>query len=321
MAQDTKIKVLIDCDTGIDDIVALSYALKAPELEVLGVTTVCGNLPVEVTTYNTLNALHLMGRDDIPLAKGAAKPLERALFDAAYIHGSNGLGGYEFCEKTAKQPVEAPAHEFLYQALCAQPRPVTILALAPLTNIALLLKAHPDALAKIERIVFMGGSLRTGNPTPVSTFNVLVDPEAAKYVIATKVPFVMCSLDCTRGSYLTVEELEEIGRIDNPVAQMVRGVTGFYFQSTKGQNTVDGKKRGLDIHDLCTVMYVTHPELFEGERYFADVETKGELTTGFTLVDYEDNLKKPPEDKTVYFLKKVDRAAYAKYYMGVLAQY
>ena len=315
------IKVLIDCDTGIDDIVALSYALKTPDLEVLGVTTVCGNLPTDITTYNTLNALHLMGRDDIPLARGADRPLERPLRDAAYIHGSNGLGGYEFPEKTSKTPVDQPAWEFLYAKLCEQSEPIDILALAPLTNIALLLQKHPDALARIRRIVFMGGSLRTGNPTPVATFNVLADPEAAKYVIATKVPFVMCSLDCTRGSYLTFEELESTRQFQNPVADMVRQVTGFYITSTKKENTVDGKKKGTDIHDLCTVMYVTHPELFEGESYFADVETKGELTTGFTLVDYEDNLRKPAEDKTVYFLKKVDREAYVRYFLDTLATY
>ena len=315
------IKVLIDCDTGIDDIIALSYAVKTPDLEVLGVTTVCGNLPTEITTYNTLNALHLMGRDDIPLAWGAEKPLERELQDAAYIHGNNGLGGYEFAEKTTKTPVELPAWEFLYQVLREQPEPIDIIALAPLTNIALLLQKHPDALKLIRRVVFMGGSLRTGNPTPVATFNVLADPEAAKYVIATKIPFVMCSLDCTRGSYFTFEDLEATKQYDNPVSEMVRAVTRFYINSTKNENTVDSKKKGIDIHDLCTVMYVTHPEFFQGEQYFADVETKGELTTGFTLVDFEDNLRKPPEDKTVLFLKKVDREAYVRCFMDTLALY
>lgn len=315
------IRVLIDCDTGIDDAVALSYALRTPELEVLGVTTVCGNLPVDITTYNTLNALHLMGRDDLPLARGAERPLERALEDAASIHGSNGLGGYEFAEKTSKTPVAEPAWEFLYQVLRAQDSPIDIIALAPLTNIALLLQRHPDALGLIRRIVFMGGSLRTGNPTPVATFNVLADPEAAKYVIATKVPFVMCSLDCTRGSYLTPEELEQIRALGNPVADMVWKSIGFYLRSTKQERTLARKQRGINVHDLCTVMYVTHPELFEGEHYFADVETKGELTTGFTLVDYEDNLRKPPEDKTVLFLKRVDREAYVRHYMDVLSSY
>lgn len=315
------IRVLIDCDTGIDDAVALSYALRAPELEVAGVTTVCGNLPVDITTYNTLNVLHLLGRDDVPLAKGAEHPLARELEDAAYIHGSNGLGGYEFAERAARTPEAEPAWEFLYRMLRAESAPIDIIALAPLTNIALLLQKHPDALGRIRRVVFMGGSLRTGNPTPVATFNVLADPEAAKYVIGTKIPFVMCSLDCTRGSYLTWEELDRIRALDNPIARMVWQAAGFYIQSTKRENAVDGKKKGLDIHDLCTVMYVSHPELFQGEHYFADVETKGELTTGFTLVDFEDNLRKPPEDKTVLFLKKVDRAAYVQHYMDVLSSY
>ena len=288
-----KTRVFIDCDTGIDDAVALTYALKTELLDVIGVSTVCGNVPLETTTYNTLNMLDFTGRKEIPLAKGAQKPLERELWDAAYIHGNNGLGGYEFRTKTDKTPVEQPAWEYLYTVLCKEAEPLTILALGPLTNLALLLQKHPDAKEKIRKIVFMGGSLRTGNPTPVATFNVLADPEAAKYVIGTKVPFVMCSLDCTRGSYFTAEDLGVIRDMKNPVSDMLMEALAFYIESTKKENTVDGKKNGIDVHDLCTVMYVTHPELFEGEHYFADVETKGVLTTGFTLVDFEDNLKKP----------------------------
>lgn len=313
--------VLVDCDTGIDDILALAYVMKEETLNVLGVTTVAGNVNLKLTTYNTLNALHLMGRDELPLAKGAAQPLARELKDAAYIHGGTGLGAYTFPEETDKQPVELSASEFMAKVLREYPEPVTILALGPLTNVAMLLKNHPDVQPKIKEIVFMGGSLRTGNPTPVATFNVLVDPEAAKFVIGTKVPFVMCSLDCTRGSYLTPEEIESTKAYHNPVADMVRGVTAHYLASTHQSNTVERQCTGVSIHDLCTAMYLTHPEFFEGEHYFADVETKGELTTGFTLVDFEDNLRKPPEDKTVFFLKKVDREAYVKKFMEQLARY
>lgn len=316
-----KTKVFIDCDTGIDDAVALVYAMKTERLEVVGVSTVCGNVPLETTTYNTLNILDFLGRKEIPLAKGATKPLERELLDAAYIHGNNGLGGYEFKYKTDKEPVAQPADEYLYSVLCQEKEPLTILALAPLTNLALLLKKHPDAKEKIQKIVFMGGSLRTGNPTPVATFNVLADPEAAKFVIGTKVPFVMCSLDCTRGSYFTPEDLSGLEVLNNPVSEMVVEVLGFYTESTKKENSMDKNKKGIDVHDLCTVMYVTHPEIFEGEYYFADVETKGELTTGFTLVDFEDNLKKKEEEKTVLFLKKVNRERLVQYFTEVLAGY
>ncbi len=316
-----KTKVFIDCDTGIDDAVALAYALKTERLDVAGVSTVCGNVPLETTTYNTLNMVELTGRKVIPLAKGAEKPLERELWDAAYIHGSNGLGGYKFQKETDKTPVEQPAWEYMYSVLCGEKEPLTILALAPLTNLALLLKKHPDAKEKIKEIVFMGGSLRTGNPTPVATFNVLADPEAAKYVIGTKVPFVMCSLDCTRGSYFTEEDLKKIRGLNNPVSEMLMEALAFYIESTKKENSVDSRKKGIDVHDLCTVMYVTHPELFEGEQYFADVETKGELTTGFTLVDFEDNLKKPEEEKTVLFLKKVDREKLVQYFLNTLSAY
>lgn len=316
-----KTRVFIDCDTGIDDAVALAYAFRTQALEVVGVSTVCGNVPLELTTYNTLNMLELTGRTDIPLAKGAEKPLERELWDAAYIHGNNGLGGYTFAHPTAKRPVEQPADEYLYTVLCGEKEPLTILALAPLTNLALLLKKHPDAKEKIRSIVFMGGSLRTGNPTPVATFNVLADPEAAKFVIAAGVPFVMCSLDCTRGSYFTEEDLEQIRALKNPVSEMIMEAMKFYIASTKKENSMDRDKKGVDVHDLCTVMYVTHPELYEGNRYFADVETKGELTTGFTLVDFEDNLKKPEEEKTVLFLRRVDREKMVKHFIEILGTY
>lgn len=315
-----KIPVVIDCDTGIDDIQALSFALQAP-LDILGITTVAGNQRLAITTDNTLNALHLMGRDDIPLAVGADKPLERELKDAGYIHGSNGLGGYEFPEKADRKPDPRPAWVFLADVLKAAGEPVTVIALGPLTNIAKLLMEFPEARANIKEIVFMGGSLRTGNPTPVSTFNVLCDPEAARYVIATKIPFVMCSLDCTRGAYVTDADREAIRALGNPVAEMVATVNAFYRRTTSKENTADGGLSGVSIHDLATVMYVTDPELFVGEWYYADVETKGELTTGFTLVDYENNLRKPQEDKTTFFLKTIDREKFVALFLEALKKY
>jgi inosine-uridine nucleoside N-ribohydrolase len=313
--------VIIDCDPGIDDIISFTFAFKSAKLEIKGITTVAGNQKIEITTQNALNALELMKRPDIPLSVGADKPLTRELRDAGHIHGENGLGGYQFQEKSRQKPVDKPAWDFMYEIIKASEIPITIIAIAPLTNIARLFQKYPESVKMIKEIVFMGGSIRTGNPTPVATFNVLCDPEAAQYVIRTKVPFVMCSLDCTRKAYITSEELKNIGAIHNPVAEMITAVTEFYYQTSGFQNKMAMNYKGVSVHDLCTIMYVTNPELFTGNHYFADVETKGELTTGFTLVDYEDNLKKPESEKTVFFLSDLDRQKFIEFFVNAIKRY
>lgn len=321
MGRIPEVPVIIDVDTGIDDIIALSAALKSEKLHVLGITTVAGNQSLDMTTRNTLNALTLMGREDIPVAAGASKPLERPLRDAGHIHGDNGLGGYRFPVEGRKKPVAAPAWDFIRTLLLSAPEPVTIIALAPLTNIAILLRDFPEVKGRIERIVFMGGSIRAGNPTPVATFNVLCDPEAARFVLKAGVPFTMCSLECTRTSFLTPQDLAEVRSIRNPVAEMVGTVTDFYRTRCAAERIHLLHPDSLAIHDLCTIAAVTHPGLFEGERYYADVETKGELTTGFTLVDYENNLKKRDEERNVLFLVRVEREPFVRNYIETLKRY
>lgn len=313
-----KIPVLIDCDTGIDDMLSFILALSSEKLDILGITTVAGNQKLELTTYNTLNALALMGREEIPVAKGASKPLERPLRDAGYIHGASGLGNYVFENPTDKQVEDIDAAAFMHKTLMEAKEPVTILALAPLTNLALLLENYPECKPNIERIVFMGGSIRTGNPTPVSTFNVLVDPEAAKYVLKSGVPFHMCPLDTTRHAYTTDEEIERMGQMDSPVAAMAHSICKFYNDTVEKGNNAQKRFKGLCIHDLCTVAYVTNPELFETVTYYGDVETKGELTTGFTMIDYEDILRKPEEEKNIVFINSVDRDGYMKVFFDAL---
>lgn len=314
--------ILIDCDTGIDDLISFVLTLSSDRLDIRGVTTVAGNVSLKHTTYNTLNGLALMGRGDIPVAAGESAPLERPYRDASQIHGDSGLGGFTFENPVDYGPIELTAVEFLYERLMKSEEKITILALAPLTNIAKLLLAHPDCREKIDRIVFMGGSIFSGNPTPVATFNVWVDPEAARIVMKSGVPFHMCPLDTTREAYLTEEELEPIGAMEhNPVAAMVYSLCSFYWNREK--KNVNGKKRfkGLCIHDLCTAAYVTNPELFETVKYYGDVETKGELTEGFTMIDYEDILHKTEEEKNIVYIRSVDRAGVMKVFFEALESY
>lgn len=316
-----KIPVIIDCDTGIDDIIAFAVALSSEKLDIKGVTTVAGNQTLDLTTYNTLNGLALMNREDIPLAKGANEPMDRPLQDAGYIHGDSGLGNYVFKNPTDKKPVDKHAVEFMKDILLQTEDPVVILAMAPLTNIALLLKLYPECKSRIDRIVFMGGSIRTGNPTPVSTFNVLADPEAAKYVLMSKVPFHMCPLDTTKDGYITKEEIEEIGRIDNPVAGMAYSLCQFYQDTVNAGNNAEIRFKGLCIHDMVTAVYLTNPELFTTKMYYGDVETQGELTTGFTMIDYEDILMKQEEEKNITYIDSVDRDGLMKVFFEALNYY
>lgn len=148
-----KIPVIIDCDTGIDDMISFAVTLTSDKLNILGITTAAGNQVVDITTQNTLNGVTIMGRTDIPVARGAEKPLSRPLRDAGYIHGENGLGTYQFAEITAKQPEDVEAVELMRRLLAASDEKVVILAIAPLTNVARLLMEHPEAGEKIDKIV------------------------------------------------------------------------------------------------------------------------------------------------------------------------
>lgn len=316
-----KIPVIIDCDTGIDDMISFAVSLTSDKLNVLGITTAAGNQTVDITTQNTLNGLTLMGRDDIPVAQGAEKPLERPLRDAGYIHGETGLGTYRFAKMTEKKPEAADAVELMRSLLTASNEKVVILAIAPLTNVAKLLMKYPETGEKIDKIVFMGGSLRTGNPTPVATFNVLADPEAARYVMMSGVPFHMCPLDTTRELYLTDEEIEYIGTINNPVAEMNYELCRFYSDTVNKNNNAAARFKGLCIHDLCTAVYVTNPELFTTAKYQGDVETGGELTLGFTVLDYENIRQTPEEERNVTFVKSVDREGVLKIYFDGLKSF
>ena len=171
-----KIPVIIDCDTGIDDMISFVLTLASKQLDIRGVTTVAGNVSLPHTTYNTVNGLAFMGRSEVLVAAGEAAPLERPYRDASEIHGDSGLGAFSFENPVDYGPVETGGVEFLYEKLMESEEKITILALAPLTNIAKLFLKHPDCKEKIDKIVFMGGSIFSGNPTPVATFNVWVDP-------------------------------------------------------------------------------------------------------------------------------------------------
>ncbi|MFB2700372.1 pyrimidine-specific ribonucleoside hydrolase RihA [Aeromonas veronii] len=273
--------VILDCDPGHDDAIALILALASPELKVLAVTTSAGNQTPDKTLNNALRILTLLGRDDIPVAAGAPKPLARELIIADNVHGESGLDGPKLPDP-AFAPQAMTGLELMAKCLRESPQPVTLVPTGPLTNIALLLAAHPDLKPKIARIVLMGGAAGAGNWTPAAEFNIYVDPEAADMVFKSGIPITMCGLDVTHEAQVMDEDIERVRAITNPVAQCVAGLLDFFMIYHRDPKWGFA---GAPLHDPCTIAWLLAPELFHGVECRVDIETSGEHTVGMTVVD------------------------------------
>lgn len=273
--------VILDCDPGHDDAIALILALASPELKVLAVTTSAGNQTPDKTLNNALRILTLLGRDDIPVAAGAPKPLARELIIADNVHGESGLDGPKLPDP-AFAPVAMTALELMARCLRESPEPVTLVPTGPLTNIALLLAAHPELKSKIARIVLMGGAAGAGNWTPAAEFNIYVDPEAADMVFKSGLPITMCGLDVTHQAQVMDEDIERVRAITNPVAQCVAGLLDFFMIYHRDPKWGFA---GAPLHDPCTIAWLLAPALFHGVECRVDIETGGTHTSGMTVVD------------------------------------
>ena len=265
-------KLVIDCDPGHDDAIALLLALASPEVELLGVTTVHGNQTLDKTTDNALRVLELVGRGDVPVAAGADRPLARDLHVAAHVHGESGLDGPELPAATAT-PVEQPAVDFLLEHASAG---VTLVPLGPLTNVALAL----DRGLRPERIVLMGGAIAEGNMTPAAEFIIWADPEAAQRVFHAGVPVTMIGLDVTHRALLTPawgERFRGAGRVGTFVAELVEFFKRYHAR-TYGWD-------GAPIHDALALAHAFRPELVRTEHVNVEVELESELCRGRTVVD------------------------------------
>lgn len=283
-----KIPIIMDVDTGIDDAVALVLALQAPELEVLGVTVVAGNQTLDKTLYNTLSVVDYLGRPEVPVAKGANRPLVKEPIVADETHGVTGLG-------TAKLPVpkikeqELDAVSFLRKTLEDSKEKITLVPVGPLTNIALLFLSYPHVKEKIEKIVMMGGGAYEGNCTAMSEFNILVDPEAAQVVFASGVPIVMCGLDITMKSYTTKEDIARIKATGTIAGEFCAEAFGVYYNRYINNTTLPG----CAVHDAVAITYLLHPEYIKGEMATAKMDIDGKHTYGATVCDF-----RPWRDKT-----------------------
>ena len=273
------IPIVIDCDPGHDDAMAILLALASPEVELRGVTTVAGNQTVEKTTRNALVVLEVAGRADVPVARGAAAPLKRPLRTAAHVHGETGLDGPELPEPSA-QPVAAEAADFLAELI--EPG-VVLVPTGPLTNVALMLERHPDVRDRLERIVWMGGAIAEGNITPAAEFNAFVDPEAAAAVFASGIPVTLIGLDITHKALFTREHAERLrgaGRVGRFVAELSDFFQLFHERSYRFD--------GSPIHDAMAVGHVIDPTLVTTRAANVEIELASQYCDGRTVVDLRD---------------------------------
>jgi inosine-uridine nucleoside N-ribohydrolase len=272
-------EIILDCDPGHDDAIALLLALASPEVKLLGVTTVAGNQTLDKTTANAIRVLDHIGRTDVPVAAGAARPLVRELRVAANVHGETGLDGPEL-PPPSREPLDVHAIEWIADTLAARTDPVTLVPTGPLTNVALLLARYPEATTMIERIVLMGGAFGEGNVTPAAEFNIWVDPEAAHRVFTSDVPLVMAGLDVTHQALMErvhADRLAQAGAAGTLVADLYSFFSRFHHEEYGWT--------GSPIHDAVAVAHVIDSTLLTTMLCGVIVDTGPELSRGRTHVD------------------------------------
>jgi inosine-uridine nucleoside N-ribohydrolase len=270
------VPIVIDCDPGHDDAIAILLALASPEVELRGVTTVAGNQTLDKTTRNALRVLELAGRPDVPVAAGADAPLLRDLRTAAHVHGESGLDGPSLPEPSAR-PVDADAADFLAELI--EPG-VVLVPTAPLTNVALLLERHPDVRGRLERIVWMGGAIAEGNVTPAAEFNAFVDPEAAAAVFRSGIPVTMIGLDVTHRALFTRAHADRL-RGAGAAGRVVAELSDFFQLFHEERYGFDGSP----IHDALAVGHVVDPTLVKTLHCNVEIETASRHCDGRTVVD------------------------------------
>ncbi|MFQ6547944.1 nucleoside hydrolase [Aestuariibius sp. 2305UL40-4] len=274
-------KIIIDTDPGQDDAVAILLALASPELELLAVTTVAGNVPLPLTTRNARQVLELAQRPDIPVFSGCDKPLVRALVTAEHVHGKTGLDGAELPEPT--MPVQDEHAVDAIIRLARDHPGLTLCPIGPLTNIATALRKAPDLAENIGEIVLMGGAyFEVGNITPAAEFNIYVDPEAAAEVFASGIKLTILPLDCTHKFLVTRDRADAFRDLGTRVGQTVADWTHFFerFDMEKYASP------GAPLHDPCVIAYLLWPDLFSGRHINVEVETTSDLTRGMTVADW-----------------------------------
>ncbi len=280
-----RIPVIIDCDPGLDDVIALIMAFASEKLDVKGVTVVAGNQTLKKVGDNALKVLSYIGVN-VPVAVGSEFPLVKTLITAGEVHGEDGIGGVVLPESNLKLD-SRHAIDLIANILKNSKEKITIIATGPLTNIGLFLRRYPELKNKIERISLMGGSVGFGNVTPSAEFNIFIDPEAADIVFKSGIPITMVGLNATQKAIFNMEDIKRIksqnGKIAELVSQMLENLYNYH--------RLDGME-GCYLHDPVAVCAVTNPEILKTELLNVDIELKGQYTTGMTVVDIYNRLNK-----------------------------
>ncbi len=290
-------KLIIDCDPGQDDAIMLLLALASPELEVAGVTTVAGNVPLALTQRNARLICELAGRDDMPVFAGCARPMVRALVTAEYVHGASGIDGMEIREPRLPLQQQHAVDFIVATLMAAADDSITLVPTGPLTNIAMAMVKEPAIVPRIREIVLMGGAMREGgNTTASAEFNILVDPHAAHVVFACGRPIVAMGLDVTHQVLATRARVDRIAALGSEVARAASGMLRAF-------NRFDGDKYGADgapLHDPCTIAWLLRPDMFRAKPCNVAVEIHSELTMGHTAVDFWNVTGRPVNARWVY---------------------
>ena len=274
--------IIIDTDPGQDDAVGLLLALASPEeLEVVGITTVAGNVPLELTTSNALAMVELAGRPEVPVYAGHDRPLIRNLVTAEHVHGKRGIDGADTPEPTLT-PADGHAVDFLIETVRARPG-ITICTFGPLTNVAAAFDRAPDIIENVDQVVMMGGGFwEGGNTTPAAEFNIYVDPQAADTVFRCGRPLVLMPLDVTHKALTSVPRIAAFRNLGNASGTATAGMLEFYERYDRERYGIDG----APLHDPTVIAYLLAPELFNGRDCWVEIETQSELTMGMTVVDW-----------------------------------
>ncbi len=279
-----KRKIIIDCDPGQDDAVMLLLALACPhEFDIMGITTVAGNVPLHLTERNARIMCELAGRTDVPVYAGCEKPMRRQLITAENVHGKTGIDGVDIYQPSMPLQDQHAVDFIIATLLDAVDNSITLVPTGPLTNIGQAIHRQADILPKIKEIVLMGGAMREGgNTTPCAEFNILEDPDAAQIVMHCGRPLTIVPLDVTHQALVSQKRIEKLRELNTPVGTAVVGMMEFF-------NRFDSEKYGSEgapLHDPCTIAYLLKPELFKGKICNVEVETESTLTMGHTAVDF-----------------------------------
>lgn len=277
-------KIIIDCDPGQDDAVALLLAMSSPEdFDLLGITTVAGNVPLELTQRNARITCEIAGRSDVRVFAGCDRPLVRDLVTAEHVHGNTGIDGVEIYEPD--HPLQsAHAADFIIDTILREePGTVTLVPTGPLSNIGMAFEKNPSIVPRIKQIVLMGGAMReAGNHSPSAEFNILVDPHAADIVFRCGRPITAMGLDVTHQVLATKKRVAQIRELGNKAAIATANMLDFFNR----HDTEKYDSLGSPLHDPCTIAYLLKPELFVGKFCNVSIETQSELTMGHTAVDF-----------------------------------